>query len=215
MAFLDFLLRRKKHLRSRSRLETDRSLDGFCQRIEPAADWDDLILPDKQRHVLRQLCAHVRQQPGLHGQRQFFGKRTRNEAASALFVGGSDSERRIAAEVLARDLQLGLYRVDLGAIARKYIGETEKNLERVFQAAEDASAILLFDEADALFDKRSEVRDAHDRYANVEVGYLLERVERLNGVAIFAASERDDLDAALLRQLHYIVEFTRPDSDGT
>src|SRR3546814_191803 len=180
MAFLDLLLPRRKHDPAHSRAETGPRVDWPARRIEPATDRGDLAISDKQRQVLRQLSAHVRQRPGPHRRWQIFGQRRGYRSTSALFVGASDSDRLIAAGMLAADLQLDPYRVDLGAISGKYIGETEKNLARVFEAAEDKGAVLLFDEADALFGKRSELKDAHDRYANIEVAYLLERVERLN-----------------------------------
>lgn len=214
MAFLDFLLPRRKHDPVHSRTETGPQVDWPARRIEPVADRGDLALSDEQRQVLRQLSAHVRQRPGPRSRWHIFGTRRRHRTTSALFVGASDSERLIAAGMLAGDLQLDLYRVDLGAISGKYIGETEKNLARVFEAAEDKGAVLLFDEADALFGKRSEVKDAHDRYANIEVASLLERVERLNGLAIFTVDMRQNLDAAFLRRLRFTIDFTRPDPDG-
>jgi hypothetical protein len=214
MALLDLLLPRRKHGPADSRAETGVHVDWPARRIEPAADRGGLALSDRQRRVLRQLCAHVRQRSGSGGRWRIFGKRRRHRTTSALFVGASDSDRLIAAGMLAGDLQLDLYRVDLGAIAGKYIGETEENLARVFEAAEDNGAVVLFDEADTLFGKRSEVKDAHDRYANIEVAYLLERVGRLNGLAIFAADMRRNLDPAFLRRLRFTVDFTRPDRNG-
>ena len=213
MAFLDLLLPRRKQDPAHSRAETGPRVDWPAHRIEPAADRGDLALPDEQRQALRQISAHVRQQAGPRGRWQLFGRRRGHRTTCALFVGASDSDRMKAAGMLAADLQLDLYRVDLGAVSGKYIGETEKNLARVFEAAEDNGAVVLFDEADALFGKRSEVKDAHDRYANIEVAYLLERVERLNGLAIFAADMRQNLDPAFLRRLRFTVDFTRPGPD--
>jgi SpoVK/Ycf46/Vps4 family AAA+-type ATPase len=127
-----------------------------------------------------------------------------------LFVGQSGTGKTMAAERLASALHLALHRVDVSAVVSKYIGETEKNLERVFAAAECASAVLYFDEADALFGKRSEVKDSHDRYANIEVGYLLERIEAFHGIVVLASNSRKDIDDAFLRRVRYVVPFTRP-----
>src|SRR5205814_7229380 len=136
------------------------------------ASWDDLVLPDNQKQVLRHIAIHVRQRPKVYQSWGFATKGDRGLGISALFAGPSGTGKTMAAEVLARELRLDLYRIDLSAVVSKYIGETEKNLRRVFDAAEEGGAILLFDEADALFGKRSEVKDSHDRYANIEVSYL-------------------------------------------
>src|SRR5262249_5136087 len=148
-------------------------LDELAQRVTPVAAWDDLILPDPQKSMLRQISAHVRQRLKVYEEWGFAGKGARGLGISALFAGESGTGKTMAAEVLANTLHLDLYRIDLSSVVSKYIGETEKNLRRVFDAAEDSGAILLFDEADALFGKRSEVKDSHDRYANIEVSYLL------------------------------------------
>jgi SpoVK/Ycf46/Vps4 family AAA+-type ATPase len=131
---------------------------------------------------------------------------------SALFVGVSGVGKTMAAEVLANALHLDLYRIDLSAVVSKYIGETEKNLHRIFDAAEEGGAILLFDEADALFGKRSEVKDSHDRYANIEVSYLLQRMEAYQGLAILTTNMKDVLDTAFLRRIRFIVQFPFPDA---
>ncbi|MEO8013031.1 MAG: ATP-binding protein, partial [Polaromonas sp.] len=152
-------------------------LDELAQRIDAAAGWDDLVLPEVQQATLREIAAHVRNRLKVYLDWGFADKGMRGLGISALFAGESGTGKTLAAEVLARELQLDLYRIDLSAVVSKYIGETEKNLRRVFDAAEDSGAILLFDEADALFGKRSEVKDSHDRYANIEVSYLLQRME--------------------------------------
>ena len=126
---------------------------------------------------------------------------------SALFTGASGTGKTMAAEVLARELRLDLYRIDLSSVVSKYIGETEKNLKQVFDAAEEGGALLLFDEADALFGKRSEVRDSHDRYANIEVGYLLQRMEAYQGLAILTTNLKSSLDTAFQRRLRFTVNF--------
>ena len=186
-------------------------LDELAQRIEPAADWDDLVLPEAQLATLRQVGAHVRNRLKVHLDWGFADKGARGLGISALFTGESGTGKTMAAEVLARELQLDLYRIDLSAVVSKYIGETEKNLRRVFDAAEDSGAILLFDEADALFGKRSEVKDSHDRYANIEVSYLLQRMEAYRGLAILTTNLKGALDQAFQRRLRFVVHFPFPD----
>jgi len=186
-------------------------LDDLAQRIEPAATWDDLVLPDAQRQILGQMAVHVRQRTTVYEHWGFAAKGARGLGISALFAGPSGTGKTMAAEVLANDLRLDLYRIDLSQVVSKYIGETEKNLRRVFDAAEDGGAILLFDEADALFGKRSEVKDSHDRYANIEVSYLLQRVETYCGLAILTTNMKTALDQAFLRRLRFIVHFPFPD----
>jgi hypothetical protein len=185
-------------------------LDDLAQRIQPAAGWDDLVLPAGQVALLREICIHVRQRARVYADWGFERKGRRGLGISALFAGLSGTGKTMAAEVLARELRLDLYRIDLSAVVSKYIGETEKNLRRVFDAAEAGGAILLFDEADALFGKRSEVKDSHDRYANIEVGYLLGRMESYRGLAILTTNLKDSLDAAFLRRIRFIVEFPFP-----
>ena len=163
-------------------------LDDLAQRLEPAAEWDDLILPEAQKIILRQIGAQVKHRLTVYQKWGFADKGARGLGISALFAGESGTGKTMAAEVLANELHLDLYRIDLSAVVSKYIGETEKNLRRVFDAAEDSGAMLLFDEADALFGKRSEVRDSHDRYANIEVSYLLQRMEAYRGLAILTTN---------------------------
>ena len=161
------------------RVQARPRLDDLAQRIEPAAAWDDLVLPEAQLQILRDIAAHVRQRAKVYESWGFAAKGARGLGISALFAGASGTGKTMAAEVLADELRLDLYRIDLSQVVSKYIGETEKNLRRVFDAAEEGGAMLLFDEADALFGKRSEVKDSHDRYANIEVSYLLQRMESL------------------------------------
>jgi AAA+ superfamily predicted ATPase len=187
-------------------------MDELAQHIEPLATWDDLVLPEPQRATLREITAHVRQMPMVYGDWGFAGKSTRGLGISALFSGASGTGKTMAAEVLANELALDLYRIDLSAVVSKYIGETEKNLRRLFDAAEETGAILLFDEADALFGKRSEVKDSHDRYANIEVSYLLQRMEAYRGLAILTTNFRAALDPAFLRRIRFIVNFPFPDA---
>jgi hypothetical protein len=186
-------------------------LDDLAQRIEPMSAWNDLVLPDAQKNALRQMCTHVRNRLKVHLEWGFAEKASRGLGVSALFTGDSGTGKTMAAEVLAGELQLDLYRIDLSAVVSKYIGETEKNLRRVFDAAEDSGAILLFDEADALFGRRSEVKDSHDRYANIEVSYLLQRMECYRGLAILTTNLRHALDVAFERRLRFVVHFIFPD----
>jgi len=186
-------------------------MEDLAQRIEPAATWDDLVLPPAQLQVLRTIAAHVRQRDRVYERWGFAEKSTRGLGISALFSGATGTGKTMASEVLANELRLDLYRIDLSAMVSKYVGETEKNLRRVFDAAEEGGAILLFDEADALFGRRSEVRDSHDRYANIEVSYLLQRVEAYRGLAVLTSNLKNVLDPAFLRRLRFIVHFPFPD----
>ena len=187
-------------------------MDNLAQRIEPAAHWQDLVLPEPQHQLLRNICGHVRQRIKVYETWSLATKCKRGLGISALFAGASGTGKTMAAEVLARELDLDLYRIDLSAVVSKYIGETEKNLRRVFDAAEESGAILLFDEADALFGKRSEVKDSHDRYANIEISYLLQRMESYRGLAILTTNMKNAVDTAFLRRIRFIVQFSFPDA---
>jgi hypothetical protein len=194
------------------RIQARPRLDDLAQRIEPAAEWDDLVLPEHQHRTLSDIAVHVRQRAKVYEDWGFSAKGARGLGISALFAGASGTGKTMAAEVLANELRLDLYRIDLSQVVNKYIGETEKNLRRVFDAAEEGSAVLLFDEADALFGKRSEVKDSHDRYANIEVSYLLQRMEAYRGLAILTTNLKGALDPAFLRRLRFVVQFPFPDA---
>jgi hypothetical protein len=187
-------------------------LDGLAQRIEAAAGWDDLVLAAPQMTTLHQIASQVRHRLTVYERWGFAAKSKRGLGISTLFAGESGTGKTMAAEVLANELHHELFRIDLSAVVSKYIGETEKNLARVFDAAEDSGAILLFDEADALFGKRSEVKDSHDRYANIEVGYLLQRMEAYHGLAILTTNQKSALDTAFQRRLRFVVHFPFPDA---
>jgi len=187
------------------------ALDASAQRIDARATWDDLVLPEAQVGLLRQICAQVRCRHRVQEDWGFRRRMNRGLGISALFEGSSGVGKTMAAEVIANDLSLALYRIDLSSVMSKYIGETEENLRRLFDAAEDGGAILFFDECDALFGKRSEVRDSHDRFANVQTNYLLQRVEAFRGLAILATNMRSALDGAFLRRLRFIVTFPFPE----
>ena len=185
-------------------------LGELAERLRPLATWEDLVLPEAETRLLRDIATQVRHRFTVNENWGFAGKSARGLGISALFAGVSGTGKTMASEVLANELRLDLYRIDLSQVVSKYIGETEKNLRRVFDEAEEGGAILLFDEADALFGKRSEVKDSHDRYANIEIGYLLQRMEAYRGLAILTTNMKDSLDAAFLRRLRFIVHFPFP-----
>lgn len=199
------------HLWDACRAQARPRMENLAQRIEPAASWDDLVLPSAPRETLQEIAAHVRNRVTVYESWGFGSNGSRGLGISALFSGSSGTGKTMAAEVLARELRLDLYRIDLSAVVSKYIGETEKNLRRVFDAAEEGGGILLFDEADALFGKRSEVKDSHDRYANIEVSYLLQRMEAYRGLAILTTNMKQALDTAFLRRIRFVVQFPFPD----
>ncbi len=185
-------------------------LDGLAQSLQPKATWSDIVLPPAEMSLLQQIAAQVGQRGKVYEDWGFASKMSRGLGISALFAGESGTGKTMAAEVLANSLKLNLNRADLSSVVSKYIGETEKNLRRLFDAAEDGGVILFFDEADALFGKHSEVKDSHDRYANIEVNYLLQRMESYRGLAILATNKKTALDQAFLRRLRFIVKFPFP-----
>ncbi|MBO3678511.1 ATP-binding protein [Streptomyces sp. NEAU-YJ-81] len=191
-------------------IEARIGLDELGRRIEPEAAWDDLVLADHQSRILREVVAHVRQRATVHQEWGFAATLRRGLGVTALFAGGSGTGKTLAAEVMAKELGLDLFIIDLSQVVSKYIGETEKNLRKVFDAAERGGALLLFDEADALFGKRSEVKDSHDRYANLEVSYLLMRMEAYRGLAILTTNMKKALDPAFMRRIRFVVDFPFP-----
>ena len=195
-----------------SRSAARRSLDELATHIQGNAAWPDLVLPDPQIGLLRQIALHARQSSTVHGDWGFGERYTRGLGLSALFSGASGTGKTMAAGVLARELDRDLYQIDLATVVSKYIGETEKHLRKIFEAAERSGAILLFDEADALFGKRSQVRDSHDRYANLEISYLLQRMESYRGIAILTTNMQNALDPAFQRRLRFVVQFPFPDA---
>lgn len=195
------------------RERTGAELRELAQRLDPRYDWDDLVLPPAVLRHLRELAGQAAHRAQVYEQMGFGEKLSRGRGISALFAGPSGTGKTMAAEVLARHVSLDLYRIDLSAVVDKYIGETEKRLRRVFDAAERSGVVLFFDEADALFGKRSEVKDSHDRYANIEIDYLLQRMEDYRGLAILATNRKGSLDRAFLRRLRFLVDFPFPDVD--
>lgn len=194
-----------------SRGECGHDLAKLAKKIEPRATWDDLVLPDDTIAQLRELCDRYNYRDKVLNEWGFARKLSYGLGINALFSGGSGTGKTMAAEVIANALGLDIYRIDLAQVVSKYIGETEKNLDRVFTAAANANTILFFDEADALFGKRSEVKDAHDRYANLEISYLLQMFEQYEGIAILATNLSDNLDQAFARRLAFSIHFPFPD----
>jgi SpoVK/Ycf46/Vps4 family AAA+-type ATPase len=186
-------------------------LSELSQEINASAKMVDLVLPEREKQLLSEIAIHVSQRSKVYSEWGFEAKSSRGLGVTALFSGPSGTGKTMAAEVLASELQLDLFSIDLSSVVSKYIGETEKNLRRVFDAAESGGAILFFDEADALFGKRSEVKDSHDRYANIEISYLLQRMENYRGLAILSTNIKKALDPAFIRRLRFIVEFPFPD----
>lgn len=187
-------------------------VDELARRIEPVSNWDDLVLPEAQKQILKEVSMQVKQRTRVYNEWGFAGLGSRGLGISALFIGESGTGKTMASEVLANELQLDLYHIDLSQVVNKYIGETEKNLKRIFDAAEVGGAILLFDEADALFGKRSDVKDSHDRYANIEVSFLLQRMEAYRGLAILTTNMKSAIDKAFLRRIRFVVQFPFPDA---
>ncbi|MFC9030367.1 ATP-binding protein [Streptomyces arboris] len=200
-------------LRTAVRAQNGAGLERLARRIEPAVGWDDLVLPPGTRTQLTELALRARHREQVLGQWGMRPGGGRGRGVIALFAGESGTGKTMSAEVVARELGMELYVVDLSTVVDKYIGETEKNLERIFVEASDVNGILLFDEADAIFGKRSQVKDAHDKHANVESAYLLQRMESFDGIAVLTTNLRANLDEAFTRRLDVIAEFPMPDAE--
>jgi hypothetical protein len=194
-----------------SRAHSNQKLSALATKITPHYHWEDIVLPHDTLAQLREMVNTVRQRPLVYEQWGFGRKLALGKGLSALFAGESGTGKTMAADIMAGELGQDLYKLDLSMLVSKYIGETEKNLNKVFTEAETSNAILFFDEADAIFGKRSEVKDSHDRYANIEISYLLQRMEAYDGVVILASNLRGNLDEAFIRRLHFIVEFPFPE----
>lgn len=197
-------------LNAACRMQSSPRLATLARKIVPHYRWDDLVLPPERKQQLREICEHMRHRARVHDEWGFGRKLALGKGLAALFAGPSGTGKTMAADIIAGELGLDLYKIDLATVVSKYIGETEKNLARIFEEAERSNAILFFDEADALFGKRSEVKDAHDRYANLEVAYLLQRVEEYEGITILASNLRKNMDDAFVRRMQFIVEFPFP-----
>jgi hypothetical protein len=188
-------------------------LGELAARLDPVHRWTDLVLPERQLSLLRSISSYLRHRDLVLQEWGYERTVARTQGLKAMFAGESGTGKTMAAQVLANELGLELYRVDLATVVSKYIGETEKNLDRIFAAAEGSNAILFFDEADALFGKRSGVSDAHDRYANIEVAYLLQKMEGYVGAVILATNFRSNIDDAFLRRLDFVIDFPFPEAD--
>jgi SpoVK/Ycf46/Vps4 family AAA+-type ATPase len=188
-------------------------LSSLARKIVPRFNWDDIVLPPDTRLQLREMCNHVEHRHTVYHRWGLERKLGLGQGLMALFAGQSGTGKTMAADILAGQLGLDLYKIDLSGVVSKYIGETEKNLHRIFAEAETSNAILFFDEADALFGKRSEVKDAHDRYANIETAYLLQKMEEYSGVVILATNLKMNLDEAFMRRMHFVIDFPMPEED--
>lgn len=193
------------------RITTRAGMEKLAQRIDAKASWEQLVIPAEQKSLLNQITDQVACRNRVYQDWGFREQMNRGLGINALFSGESGTGKTMAAEVISNALELDLYRIDLSSVVSKYIGETEKNLRRLFDVAEESGAILFFDEADALFGKRSEVKDSHDRYANIEINYLLQRMESYRGLAILASNMKSSLDKAFVRRLRFIVDFPYPE----
>ncbi|HEX7313610.1 MAG TPA: AAA family ATPase [Pyrinomonadaceae bacterium] len=202
-----------RELFAAARAQSRHELSALAAKVEPRYEWEDIQLPDDQLEQLREICAQAACGHVVYGEWGFGRKMTAGRGVVALFSGPPGTGKTMAAEVIANELRLDLFKIDLSQIVSKYIGETEKNLDRIFREARRSNAVLFFDEADALFGKRSEVKDAHDRYANIEIGYLLQKIEEFDGIAILATNLRQNMDEAFVRRMRVIVEFPFPDEE--
>jgi AAA+ superfamily predicted ATPase len=189
------------------------TLITLARQIQPSYHWEDLILPKDPMEQLHEICMYVQYYHTVYGDWGFGKKISLGKGLNALFAGASGTGKTMAADVIANALKIDLYKIDLSAIVSKYIGETEKNLDQIFREGKTSNAILFFDEADALFGKRSEVRDSHDRYANIEIAYLLQKMDEYDGVVILATNLRNNMDEAFARRMHFTVEFPVPEED--
>jgi hypothetical protein len=201
------------HLRLAARQQSASGLERHARRIRPAVDWRDLVLPERPLTQLSELALRARHRDRVLGDWRLSAGGGRGHGVLALFAGESGTGKTLSAEVVAAELGLDLYVVQLSSVVDKYVGETEKNLERIFSEADRTDAVLLFDEADAVFGKRSEVKDAHDRYANLESAYLLQRLEAFDGIALLTTNLRANIDEAFTRRLDLVVDFPFPDAE--
>lgn len=194
--------------------QSNQRLRDLAVKVDALYNWNDLILPHHSQSLLKQICDQIRQQHKVFNLWGFDKKLSYGKGLSALFSGPPGTGKTMAAQVIANEIQLDLYKVDLSTVISKYIGETEKNLSHIFREAENSNSILFFDEADAIFGKRTEINDAHDRYANIEVSYLLQKMEEYDGIVILASNFRSNMDDAFMRRIRFIIEFPFPDEES-
>jgi SpoVK/Ycf46/Vps4 family AAA+-type ATPase len=195
-----------------ARAQSNQGLQRRAQKVSSAHGWPDLVLPPRTLQQLREVCAAEKYRGVVYAEWGFDRRLMLGKGLNVLFCGPSGTGKTMSAGIVARELGLDLYKIDLSTVISKYIGETEKQLSQLFREARSSNAILFFDEADAIFGKRSEVKDAHDRYANVEVAYLLQKMEEYEGIVILATNFRKNIDDAFTRRIHYIVEFPFPEA---
>lgn len=193
------------------RIYSDAELNSLANKLDYTYSWEDIILPHDKKSILRNICNYMKFRHKVIGEWGFGKKFSMSKGLNILFSGPSGTGKTMAAQIIAKELDIDIFRIDLSRIVSKYIGETEKNLDRIFTAAGNSNVILFFDEADALFGKRSEIKDAHDRYANIEISYLLQKIEEYEGIVILATNLRNNIDDAFIRRMHYIVDFPFPD----
>ena len=191
----------------------DPTIERYLQIIEPPREWDRESLPETTIDKMREIEAHMRNRQAIYEKWGFGRKLTRGRGISALFTGAAGTGKTMAAEFLAFKLERDLYLIDLGMVMSKYIGETEKNLRKVFDRAEETGAVLFFDGADALFGKRSEVKDSHDRFANIEINYLLQKMEEYSGLCILATNKAGAIDPAFMRRIRFVIKIPGPPQD--
>jgi SpoVK/Ycf46/Vps4 family AAA+-type ATPase len=194
--------------------QSAQGLEDLAERIEPSATWEEIVLPEKTERQLREVAAHVKHRGTVYESWGFEERFSRGTGVVSMFAGPSGTGKTLAAEIIANDAGMDIYQINLSSVVSKYIGETEEKLEEIFAAARDSNAILLFDEADAVFGERAEVSDATDRYANAEVNYLLQRLESYNGVVLMTTNYESNIDTAFKRRIHQTVSFKRPDAEA-
>jgi SpoVK/Ycf46/Vps4 family AAA+-type ATPase len=200
-------------LEAACRSHSNQRLNALARKITPCYRWGDLVLPADPFNMLREICEQVKHRSLVYEKWGFESKLSLGKGLNVIFAGPSGTGKTMSAEIIASELKMDLYKIDLSNVISKYIGETEKNLERIFTEAGESNAILFFDEADAIFGKRSEVKDAHDRYANIETGYLLQKMEEYEGIVILATNLRKNLDDAFVRRMHFVIEYPFPEEE--
>jgi len=200
-------------LEAACRSHSSQKLTDLARKLTPHYRWNDIVLPFDQKLMLREICEQVKNRSTVYEKWGFDRKLSMGKGLNVIFAGQSGTGKTMSAEIIGNELRMDVYKIDLSNVVSKYIGETEKNLEKIFTEAGESNGILFFDEADSLFGKRSEVKDAHDRYANIETGYLLQKMEEYDGIVILATNLRKNLDDAFVRRMHFMIEFPFPEEE--
>lgn len=195
-------------------LHSNQRLNDLAKRIKPRYTWNDIILPQEKISLLKEISSMVKYKHVVYEEWGFGGKLALGKGISALFHGEPGTGKTMACDIIAKELEMDLYKIDISTIISKYIGETEKNLNKIFTEAESSNAILFFDEADSIFGKRTEVKDSHDRYSNIEVSYLLQKIDEYNGIVVMATNYAQNIDEAFERRLHFSINFPFPDEES-